>query len=383
MRILVVIYEFPPVGGGGGMVAQDICQGLVRRGHDVQVLTAHYGDLPHTQEIDGVRVLRVASARKSPFQAGLGAMAGFVAAGLWAGPGLVRQQRPDLIHVHFAVPSGPVAWALARRFDLPYVLTAHLGDVPGGVPEKTGRWFRWVYPFTPPIWKRAARVAAVSEFTRQLASQHYPVEIQTIPNGVDLKTLDPGPIAVNHPPQIVFAGRFMPQKNPLQVVRSLAEVSDLPWRCAMLGDGPLRPHVIAEIERLGLQDRFELPGWVSPEAVLDWFRRSDVLFMPSFSEGLPVVGVRALALGLAIVASRVGGFIDLVDERAQNGCLVDTGEPALYACALRALLADPARLQASREASRRKAAQFDLERIVDAYEALFQSALDGRAPGGC
>ncbi len=195
-----------------------------------------------------------------------------------------------------------------------------------------------------------------------------------IPNGVDLHELDPGTIQVHQPPQIVFAGRFQFQKNPLQVVRSLAEVRDLDWRCEMLGDGPLLGEVKAEIERLGLSERILLPGWVTPEQVNNAFRQSDILFMPSLSEGLPVVGTRALALGLAIVASEVGGWMDLVTD-GSNGSLIDPGRPEAYARALQALLSDPHQLQAARESARRKAHEFDLEAVVDAYERLFKQTL--------
>lgn len=378
MRILVVIYEFPPIGGGGGMVARDISLGLARRGHEIRVLTAHYQGLARQEELNGVQVLRVPSARQSAYQAGLVSMSGFVLAGVWAGRRLLRQWRPDLMHVHFAVPSGPVAWMLSRISGIPYVLTAHLGDVPEGVPEKTGRWFRWVYPFTPPIWRDAARVAAVSEYTRQLALKHYPVDVQVIPNGVDLSELDLGTIRVNDPPWIVFAGRFAPQKNPLQLVRTLAELRHLPWRCLMMGDGPLRPEVERAIQNAGLQERFTLPGWVSPEEVLEGFRKADILFMPSLSEGLPVVGVRALALGLAVVAGRVGGFLDLVDV-GENGYLIDPENPGGYAQALQELLTSPTHLQSFRCASRRKAQQFDVERVIEAYETLFRSVISERS----
>jgi glycosyltransferase involved in cell wall biosynthesis len=279
------------------------------------------------------------------------------------------------------VPSGPIAWALSKLYGLPYVLTAHLGDVPGGVPEKTGRWFRWVAPFTPPIWKGARRIAAVSEFTRQLALQRYPVDVRMIPNGVDLTDLDPGPICAGSPPTILFAGRFMPQKNPIQVVRCLNEVRHLPWRCRMLGDGPLLEDVRAEIAALGLQDRFDLPGWVSPDDVTDAFRHSDILFMPSLSEGLPVVGVRAISMGLAVVASDVGGFKDLV-QHGCNGHLVDPTQPDGYTLGLRELLTDREVLQRSREASRKHAQMFDLENVVTAYENLFFEALGGAAAQG-
>lgn len=373
MRILVLIHEYPPVGGGGGRVAQDLCRGLAARGHEIRLLTAHLKGLPARENTDGFEVIRLRSGRRLPYKAGLAAMAGYVLSAAWAGWGLARAWRPDVIHVHFAVPAGPAALFISRVTGIPYVLTAHLGDVPGGTPEKTGRWFRWIYPFTPPVWKSAARVAAVSKFTRELAARSYPVEIQVIPNGVDLAALAPGPLGAGSPPLLVFAGRFVPQKNPLQVVRTLAELRDLPWRCVMLGDGPLRAAVEEEIDRLDLRGRFVLPGWVEPQAVIDWFKKADILFMPSLSEGLPVVGVQALAMGLAIVAGRVGGFVDLV-EQGGNGWLFDPADPRQAGEPLRRLLSDPRLLQAQREASRRIAGRFDLRRIVDEYNRILSDA---------
>ena len=67
--------------------------------------------------------------------------------------------------------------------EVPYVLTAHLGDIPGASPEKTKKWFQYIQPFTPPIWKNAARVIAVSEFSRTMALKSYNVPIDVIPNG--------------------------------------------------------------------------------------------------------------------------------------------------------------------------------------------------------
>ena len=371
MRILVVIYEFPPVGGGGGRAAQDICRGLAQRGHSVCVLTAHLKGLSRQEDMNGYRVIRVPSARQQAFKAGLLSMSGFILAALPAGLLLMRSWRPDVIHVHFAVPSGPVAWLLSRSSGVPYVLTAHLGDVPGGVPEKTGRWFRWIYPLTPPLWKRAAQVVAVSEYTRELALKFYPVDIRVIPNGVDLGLLNPGEIRVGEPPQIVFAGRFMPQKNPVELVNILAKVADLPWHCRMIGDGPLMGEVQLTIARHGLQDRFSLPGWVTPEEVLAYFASSDLLFLPSLSEGLPVVGVQGLAMGLAIVGSRAGGLVDLV-EQGRNGYLYPLGDADGMAAGLRLLLSDSTALLAARQHSRKIAGRFDLEQVVDAYQQIFE-----------
>jgi glycosyltransferase involved in cell wall biosynthesis len=379
MKILTLTYEYPPVGGGGGQVAQDICQGLAALGHDVQVLTAHWGDLPMQEEQKRVLVRRIRSGRREPYRADLVAMAGYILAGVPAAVRLCRNWKPDVIHVHFAVPTGAAAWAVSKLTGVPYVLTAHLGDVPGGVPEKTGMWFRFIYPFTPPIWRGAARIAAVSAFTRGLALEHYDVPIEIIYNGVDLKAIDPGEIQVNDPPRIVFAGRFMEQKDPLQLMRTLGALRDLPWNCTMMGDGPLRRQVEEEIKTQGLEDRFNLPGWIKPHEVLEWYRKADLMFMPSRSEGLPVVGVQAAAMGLALVLSRVGGCVDII-EQGENGFLVEPGDAAGYEQGLRELLSDPARLLEARRASRSLASRFDIEKVVGAYIDLFAEAADlGRA----
>lgn len=374
MRILTVIYEFPPIGGGGGRAAYDICSELATRGHDVTVLTAHMDGLPLEESQEGFRVVRISSRRTEAFAASFEAMLFYILAGLLPGLKLIRKSRPDVIHTHFAVPSGALAWILSVLTNTPYILTAHLGDVPGGVPSKTARWFRWLKPFTMPIWKRAKRVAAVSEFTRQLALQHYPVEIRVIPNGADFTHVVTDKVEVNTPPRIVFAGRFVSQKNPLAIVRALSMLKDLDWACSMLGDGPMFDEVKAEIEKRGMSERFRLTGWVTPADVLDEFSRSDILFMPSFSEGLPVVGVDALMKGLAIVASRIGGFLDLVDQDS-NGCLVEVENEAGFASALRGLLTDSDRLLRFRLASLEKAKDFEIGKIVDQYEGMMKEVM--------
>jgi glycosyltransferase involved in cell wall biosynthesis len=333
--------------------------------------------LPFEEYKDGIHLMRISSLRRETFGASFMTMLAYVLAGFWAGFRFIRLNRPDIIHTHFAVPSGALAWALSIFTGIPYILTAHLGDVPGGVPEKTGKWFRWVEPFTHPIWKRAKKVIAVSDYTRQLALKHYAVNIQVIHNGADVKHLSPSAIKVNTPPRLVFAGRFVPQKNPFAIVQILSDLKDLDWHCSLLGDGPLLEDVKREIEKTGLSERFDLSGWVTPDVVLDRFSKSDILLMPSLSEGLPVVGVQALATGLAIVASNIGGFFDLVDN-ARNGYLIDAQDIPAFSSALRGMISDPKVLLQFREASVEKSHEFDIQKIVDQYQSILHEVVNGK-----
>ena len=111
-------------------------------------------------------------------------MGAFIIAAVPAAFTIVRRFKPDIIHAHFAVPTGAVAYALKRLTGLPYLLTAHLGDVPGGVPEQTDTIFRMINPLIRPIWRGAGAATAVSSFVASLAEKAYDQKVVVINNGV-------------------------------------------------------------------------------------------------------------------------------------------------------------------------------------------------------
>jgi glycosyltransferase involved in cell wall biosynthesis len=99
-----------------------------------------------------------------------------------------------------------------------------------------------------------------------------------------------------------------------------------------------------------MEHRFHLKGWITPQEVIQWFPAAIFCFMPSLSEGLPVTGVQGLAMGLAVVASDIGGFKDVV-EPGLNGFLVPVDQPTDMNRHSAVLLTDPELLLANRKAS--------------------------------
>lgn len=372
MRILVLNYEFPPVGGGGGRASADLSRGLAAAGHDLRVVTTRVPGLPAREGRDGYLVYRLWTGRKSRFQASFAVMASYVFCGFFPGMRHALRWKPDLIHAHFGVPTGALAYAVSRLTGTPYVLTAHLGDVPGGVPEKTELWFRFVDPLTPPIWRRACRVVAVSEHTRRLVDARYQVPSEVIPNGIELEALDPRP--AHDPPRLIFAGRFQPQKNLPFLLRALDQIRDLPWHLNMVGDGPDRELLKRRVAELGLGDRIQFNGWVASEEVQRYLRASDLLVMPSIAEGLPVVAVQALAHGVAVAASEAGGLAEVVNNGV-NGIRCPVGDLDCYVTALRTCLEDRSRLTAMKAASLKEAERYDIRRVTREYERVFQQAV--------
>lgn len=374
MKILVIIHEFPPIGGGGGPIARDLSREWAASGHQVRVVSPHYGDLAKKEIIDGIEIVRLPSHRTEMYRAKLPAMAGYIRAALHYCLHDMKDFRPDIIHVHFAVPGGPIALILSKHWKIPYVLTVHLGDIPDASPEKTGKWFKFIYPFTPPIWKKAAKVIAVSQYSRQMALKKYTVPIMVIPNGVDYRKLKVSSIQRHPVPEIVFAGRFVPQKNIAQIVETCARLKDLAWHCTLIGDGQEKEKLLNLIDLNGLKDRFLITGWRTPEQVIEIFQNSDILFLPSRSEGLPVVGIQAMTCGLALILSTAGGNPEIISVD-RNGFIEDPDDTDGFVRDLTELLTTPEKLLEFRRYSLEAAKAFDIKTISEEYERVFTDIL--------
>lgn len=373
MKILTLCYEYPPVGGGGGRVAAQISGALAARGHDVRVQTSRTGSLPPMEKsADGVDIRRVFSMRRSLDTCSVPEMAAYVALNALPVFNAVNSWRPDVMHVHFAVPTGPVAWFAHKMTGVPYVLTAHLGDVPGGAPEQTDHLFRVVRPFTVPIWRDASAVTAVSSHVAQLAQKAYGVVPEIVFNGTDRRSAEPiapDPAGVL---RLVFVGRMSIQKNPLFLADVLARMRAGNWRATFIGDGPLRTELEASLRKAGVADRCNLVGWADSESVQWHLGRSDVLVLPSLSEGLPVAAIEAASRGVAIAGSDIPGLHDVVIDGANGWHLPH--DAAAWASALDAAAADAQDLARRKAESLRVATRFDLGTITDQYERALRRA---------
>lgn len=370
LRILCLNYEYPPIGGGGGRACAAICEALAARGHHVHVLTTGMPHLPKSQESGGVRIIRNFAFRQREDTCSVVEMAAYVGCSMIPVIAHILRWKPDVIHAHFAVPTGALAWAASILTRTPYVLTAHLGDVPGGVPEQTDRLFRWVGPFTRPIWAGADGLTAVSGFVARLAENAYHRKPVVIPNGI---ALDPRPPLEPHAnPKMIMLGRLSIQKNPLLAIQALAKIEHLPWHLDIIGDGPLRAEVESAIQTAGLGQKITLHGWLEADQVHATMIGSDILLMPSLSEGMPVAAVEALNHGLAIVSGPIDGMRDVLRDNI-NGRMLEL-TPDAFASGVEELLSDPEQLLRMRKASAEMAPSFDILDTAARYESVLIDA---------
>ena len=381
LRILTLCYEYPPVGGGGGAVAKSVAEQLARRGHEIRVITGGMRRLPRRETSHGVEIRRTLPSRRHADRCTVPEMAAYLLLALVPALREIATWRPDVMHAHFAVPTGALAFAVSRFRNVPYVITVHLGDVPGGFAEQTAGLFRWIKPWTVPIWERAAGISAVSEHVRELATQAYGVPVQTILNGIAPTGICAAPFAMHDPPHLVFAGRFVSQKNIPVLIEALSRLAAAPWRATLIGDGPLMNELRARIDCAGLRERIAVPGWQERTAVDEIMSGADIFVLPSSAEGLPMAAIQALQHGLAIVGIDIGGLHDVIVNEL-NGFLVPAGDATALAAKLQLLLDDRPLLLRMKTASRTRGELFDLDRITTQYENLLRAAAAARLNAG-
>ena len=190
MRILLLNYEFPPVGGGAGNVSAQIARHLVRRGAEVVVLTSHFEGLAREEQRDGYTIHRVSALRGRIDRCSVPEMGAYVASAALPALRLARQFRPDLMHVYFGMPTGPVALFVNQLKGIPYLLSLQGGDVPGFLGNELALLHGVTRPVTKLVWSRAGALIVNSSGLYERAIRTLPDRrIDVVPNGVDLKPI--------------------------------------------------------------------------------------------------------------------------------------------------------------------------------------------------
>jgi glycosyltransferase involved in cell wall biosynthesis len=192
----------------------------------------------------------------------------------------------------------------------------------------------------------AAFVVAISEFTKSRLScwsdhSHWS-KIHVVHCGVDRLFLEQEPQPLPAEPRFVSVGRLGEQKGHFVLVQAVSKLASegLKFKVILVGDGPLRGQIETLIDRLRLQDYIEITGWATNVEVQQSILNAQIMVLPSFAEGLPVVFMESLALGRPVLSTYVAGIPELV-KPGECGWLVPSGSVDALADAMRQVLNTP------------------------------------------
>ncbi|GFK95729.1 Glycogen synthase [Fundidesulfovibrio magnetotacticus] len=379
MRLLLVNYEYPPLGGGAGNATANIAREMTLLGARVMVLTSAFRGLPRheTVQVPGgasFEIARIPTVRRHADRCAAWEMAAFMASSCLTLPLAARAFRPDGAVAFFGIPGGPSAWILKALAGTPYVVSLRGGDVPGFQPYDLAAMHRLTGPLIRFLWRRALAVVPNSRGLAALARAFEPgLAYPVIPNGVDPERYaprqgarEPGPM------RLFFHGRVVRQKGLDVLVQALAQLPrGLAWELSIAGDGPARPGLESQLRALGLADRVRFLGWMDRADIALALRRADLFVFPSRDEGMPNAVLEAMASGLPVLATAISGNEDLALP-GRTGLTVPPEDAGALAGALARLLADPPLLEAmGREARALVLEHYSWRSVAERYLALF------------
>lgn len=340
MRIALVNYEFPPLGGGAGNATAHIAREMACLGTEVLVVTGAFRGLARSGKTGGFRIERIPTLRRFEEKCAAWEMAAFMASACLHLPALARAFKPDAVIAFFGIPCGPGARLLNILSATPYIVSLRGGDVPGFQPYDLARMHRLAGPLIRHVWRKAAAVVPNSQGLAALARAFEPgLAYPVIPNGADTTLFYPGESASQPGPvRLFFHGRVVYQKGLDILFEALASLdASLDWRLHIAGDGPQRPQLEEAAQISGIAPRITFHGWTHRPQLAELMRSMDAYVFCSRDEGMPNAVLEAMACGLPVIATRIAGSEELVRE-AVTGRLVASESVQELSQALNAML---------------------------------------------
>lgn len=378
MKILVLNYEFPPLGGGAAPVSKELAIHMTQKGHIVDVITMGFGELPAVEVIEKVRIFRLRCLRTRQSSCQPWEQLTYLLAVKKFLKKHMISNRYDICHCHFVIPTGEAAKYIKKKYGIPYIITAHGSDVEGHNTKKTTLILHY---FLRPFWRNivdhAEIVIAPSEYLKNKMESNYPVmKYQVIPNGIEIERFrsiaDPS-CKTNH---ILYMGRLQKAKNIQMILLAAGKVDLQDWKIDIVGDGPYRCELESITEKLGLQKNVVFHGWVDSgsEEQISFFRKASLFISESHFESFGMSVAEAILSGCSILLSDIEAHRCLISE---NECFTNADNIDELAEKIRQYLNQEMKFQADPSQIER----FSWEKISESYEQVYLSCLKRYIPG--
>jgi glycosyltransferase involved in cell wall biosynthesis len=377
MRVLMVNYEYPPLGGGGGVVTHDLAHALADR-VDITILTSHQEGLPRDEVKNGLRIVRTPVwLRHAKSVASLPSMLSFFPSSLRTAKRLAAEQSYDLVHSFFAVPTGPSGVIMARRMGVPHVLSIMGGDIYDPTKALSPHKTPVLKQVVKRVIRKSQRVVAESVDIASRAEEFYAAKgVERIPHGfvpVKYEPLGRDELGGWKPDDFICiaVGRIVARKGLDQLVEIVASVPDV--HLVVVGDGPLREDLAAQAKAAGAADRIQFTGFVSEERKWQLLEAADVFTYTTLHEGFGLVYLEAMATSTPVLTYDCGGQADFVSE--DFGYLVPVGDKTEFKSRLIQLRDDTALREKMGRAAREKSKAYEIGPYADQYLKVYEECL--------
>ena len=361
-------YEFPPLGGGAGVA----CAAMLNKMKTVQDLqidlitsSAHEYSIIELSPNIRIHFLNIHKGAQMHYQS-IRELLTYAWKSYWYAKKLIKGNQFGLCHAFFGIPCGFVAMQLG----LPYIVSIRGGDIPFHNPR-----FRWLdcvlfKNLSLKIWRRA-RTVIVNSLGMQNEIHAIASALKTviITNGVNVKLFSPPHLSRNNRVlTMVSVGRLISVKNHDLLLCALRDLPDV--RLRIVGDGPLRKSL--EGHSAELNCNVEFLGNRQRESIPNLLRSGNLFVLPSLNEGMPNAVLEAMACGLPVIMTDVGGSDELIDG---NGFVVPKNDLVALRKAIEQYIKKPSLLIRHGKRSMEIAETMSWKKVADQYLQLYEKII--------
>ncbi len=381
MKLLLLNYEYPPLGGGAGRAMQSIAKHLVAMGHSVDIITSSTKFSFNYILDDGIKVYAVPSLRKGIHDCGLRGALTYLFFAYFKLLKLLRSNRYDFVHYFFSLPTAFLSILPGRHLKLPYIVSLRGSDVPNyDIHNKKLELLHRVYsPVTKLIWNRAKAVIAVTSSLKQTALLTSPNQlIEVIPNGIDTNIFLPvtGFRRNDDKFRLITVSRLIKRKGIQYILKALSEMKDNSISLTIIGEGNYENELRKMSKNLGLSNVVTFMGFCKRDVIQSYFWQSDAFILLSLAEAFGNVFAEAMASGLPIIGAKQGGILDLVGE--ENGILVDPENFSQIKCAILSMKNNKEmRIKMGKVNTEKIELKYKWEKVALAYNNIYEEILNG------
>jgi glycosyltransferase involved in cell wall biosynthesis len=386
MKILMFNYEYPPLGGGGGVFNKQLAEKLVEKGHKITVITSNYNSQKTRETVEGVNVIRVpVLLRSDQNAAGLLSMLSYFPTSLVAGHKQLSKGHYDLIHTMFAIPSAPSALALSKYFKIPHILSLLGGDIYDPSKKLSPHKTPLLHATVKRMMEGSDKVVALSNDIKSRAVEYYNIakKLELIHLGIPA----PENVSVNRAEfgfseddiLLVTVGRLVARKglnNLIEIIKSLGNKN---LKLVVIGDGPEKNGLQEQANDLGLQSHIRFMGYVNDTMKFKLLSVSDIYASTSNHEGFGIVFLEAMAAGLPVICYNKGGQSDFLKDE-QTGYLVEHGDKELFRDRLKELCEEKMLREKISNFNHVYIQDFYIDTCAGKYEGIYDSLCNIHTP---
>ena len=335
-NILVLNYEFPPLGWWASPVSYELSKWYVDLWYTVDVITMWYKNLPEFENVDWINVYRVKCLRTKKQVCHPWEQATYLYSWYKKAKELLKTKKYDICHAHFIIPTWVIALKLKKEFNIPYIITAHGSDVIWYNPR-----FSFLYKFLKKPWnnilENSKKIISPSKYLKEKIENINPKikeKLEVIPNWIEKDKFKP----LKKEKYILTVSRLQKSKWIQDLIEAVKNIELWEWKIKIVWDWPYKGTLEKMVKNYKLEDKVKFLSWIDnkSEEMEELYGKASIFCQPSFFENASIVLLEAMQSWCAIIArnawwnpetiSKKQLFEDIIDLEQKLNYLINNEE---------------------------------------------------------